>query len=216
MWYSLSKRARRVYSQTGEEGILEAVFEIVGTPTKFLVDIGAGDGVQLSNTKLFLERGWRGARFDVVARNDVHNVRITADNVCSTLRQHGVPANFDLLSIDIDGIDWYVLRSILREFTPRVFVCEINNSKPADPPITIEYNESHVFDSTDYFGASLSAYRMLAEARGYKLVHCQPYNAFFVRGEFIDKPPNVNWAPRAYFKRDTTRPWKTITESDVA
>lgn len=207
------------YSQTGEEGVLEALFAAVGTTNRFLVDIGAGDGVQLSNTKLFLEQGWQGARFDrCYASEGVHQVHLTAENVAALLEQHQVPHDFDLLSLDIDGIDWYVLREVLRHYAPRVFVCEINHQKPYDPPIAVAYNPGLIFKNSDYYGASLGAFHRLAQAHGYELVHMQPFNAFFVRRELMPEggTPRIVWAPLQSWPPDPEqRPWYTIQGGDV-
>jgi hypothetical protein len=215
---TLATRACRVYSQTGEEGILAAIFEAIGTTNKYLVDIGAGDGTALSNTRLFLEQGWRGARFDSNYAQDVHQERITAENICDILAKYNVPGEFDFLSLDIDGVDWYVLRALLRNYHPRVFVCEINNSLPTVPPLIVEYHADHVFENCDYFGASLGAYSMLAEKHGYVLVHCLPWNAFFVQGEFlpVGVKPEVKWAPQPSWPRDPKgRPWHAVTGEDL-
>ena len=121
-------------------------------------------------------------------------------------------------SLDIDGIDWYVLRSLLRVYAPRVFVCEINNTYPADPPHAVVYDPAMGPQTSDYFGATLGAYRRLAEFRGYLLVHCLPWNAFFVRRELLPEGivPRVLWAPRPSWPRDPLyRPWQPITAADV-
>jgi hypothetical protein len=214
----LSTCARTVYSQTGEEGVLEAIFSTVGETNRYLVDIGAGDGSTLSNTRLFLDRDWTGTRFDIVPHGDVHRAMVTAENIGALLAEHVAPHAFDLLSLDIDGIDWYVLRALLREgYRPRVFVCEINNSLPAEPPLVIAYDPTHVFNDSDYFGASLGAYRRLAEAYGYVLVHCLPWNAFFVQRELLDgRLTEVEWSPQATWPADPLfRPWRVVTGNDL-
>jgi len=216
---TLATAQRTVYSQTGEEGILEAIFAAVGETNRYLVDIGAGDGTMLSNTRLFLEAGWHGARFDSCYAGDVHQECINAENVCAVLAKYGAPREFDLLSLDVDGIDWYILRALLRSYVPRVFVCEINNSLAADPPRAIVYDPAYVFDqASDYFGASLGAYQRLAEAHGYALVHCQPWNAFFVRRELLPAgvEPVAPWAPWPCWPADPKqRPWYTLADGDV-
>jgi hypothetical protein len=215
---TLATAQRTTYSQTGEEGILEAIFAAVGTTNQYLVDIGAGNGVELSNTRIFLDIGWKGKRFDSCYAGDVHRVQLTAENVCAILAHHEVPREFDLLSLDIDGIDWYVLRSVLRTYVPRVFVCEINHQKPYDPPLAVTYDPALVFKNSDYYGATLGAYCMLAESRGYVLVHCQPWNAFFVRRELLPEggTPRIEWAPYPSWPPDPEqRPWYTITDRDL-
>jgi hypothetical protein len=219
---TLASSARKVYSQTGEEGVLEAIFAAIGPARGCLVDIGAGDGISLSNTLFFLERGWYGARFDANYATDeeftLYQERITAENICDVIGKYNVPREFDLLSLDIDGIDWWVLRSLLRVYSPRVFVCELNNSLSATDPLAVVYDPEFIWTPDDYFGASLGAYRMLAESRGYALVHCQPWNAFFVRRELLPQgvEPQVTWAPfRSWSPDPRRRPWHTIAAADL-
>jgi hypothetical protein len=212
--------ARSVYSQNGEEGVLEAIFAGIGETNRFLVDIGAGDGVALSNTRLFIERGWTGARFDVKNGEGVHQECVTAENVSSLLAKYRVPRDFDLLSLDIDGVDWWVLRSILRGgYYPRVMCVEVNPGLPAEPPVAIEYDPAFVNSADDYFGASLSAFIMLAESYGYTLVHLPHFNAFFVRSELLpeDAAASVaHWKVYPCWPPDKQhRPWHPITEDDL-
>lgn len=211
---TLEDAPRKIHSQTGEEGIIEAIFKGIGTTSRYLVDIGAGNGTDLSNTRFLLEAGWHGARFDVAYAADVHQQRITAENVCDVLAKYNVPGEFDLLSLDIDGIDWYVLRALLGSYSPRVFVCEVNNARPAEPPLAVKYDPELAFHDTEYFGATVSAYRMLGEAFGYVMVYVRGFNAFFVRGELV--PPEA--VPLDDFEQmiwpSDPRPWVPITEED--
>jgi hypothetical protein len=212
---TLGNTARRVYSQTGEEGILEAIFAAIGTTNRHLVDIGAGDGTALSNTRLFLEAGWHGARFDAAYAGDVNQARITAENVGDILAKYNTPGEFDLLSLDIDGFDWYVLRALLRTYAPRVIVCEVNNAHPAEPALAIHYDPGFVFANTAYFGATVAAFRLLGEAHDYVLAHVHHFNAFLVRRELIppDAVPVINHVIYYGWPADP-RPWVTITPED--
>ena len=219
IWRDPGDSPRLVYSQTGEEGVLEALFANIGETNRYLIDIGAGDGVKLSNTRLFLERGWRGARFDVAPSGDVHAARITAENVCDVLAERNVPGEPDLLSLDIDGSDWWVLRAMLRGgYCPRVICCEINSTLPAEPPVTIPYNPMHAFDETAYYGASLGAYRRLCEAHGYRLVHVRfALNAFFVPSELIPPDAVIEWefTPVQCWPVDPKgRPWHLLGDEE--
>jgi len=219
IWRDPADMFHRVYSQSGEEGVLETIFNNIGETSRYLVDIGAGDGMKLSNTRLFLERGWHGARFDANYAGDVNQERITAENVCDVLAKYNVPCDFDLLSLDIDGIDWYVLRSILRsDYRPRVICCEINSTLPAEPPVAVVYDPAFVFSECAYYGASLDAFRRLAKAHGYRLVHVQAHlNAFFVRSELVpdDAVIEVDFEQTQYWPPDPKqRPWHLLTDEE--
>jgi hypothetical protein len=220
IWRDPGDGARRVYSQYGEEGVLETLFANVGETNRYLVDIGAGGaGSGLSNTRLFLERGWRGVRFDVVASDGVQAERITAENASDVFAKYNVPSEPDLLSLDIDGIDWYVLRELLiAGYRPRVICCEINGTLPAEPPVAIVYDPAHVFNETNYYGASLGAYRRLCEVHGYQLVWVHAaVNAFFVPESLIPHEAVVEWefVPAPHWPVDPQlRPWHALTDEE--
>jgi hypothetical protein len=96
-----------------------------------------------------------------------------------------VPKAPDLLVVDIDGNDYWVLASILSEYAPRVVVVEYNASWPPPVEWVMSYAPAHVWDGTRYFGASLTSLAKLGTAHGYSLVGCDPsgVNAFFVRDD---------------------------------
>ncbi len=223
----LSKSARKVHSQYGEEGVIDRLFSTLGTTNKFLVDIGAHDGSRFSNTRHLVEQGWKGALFDRAHQTErVHREHITAENVCSVLLKHNVPHAFDFLSIDIDGVDWYVLRALLRGgYRPRIFVCEINSDLPAYPPVTVEYDPEFKFSSCNYFGASLGAFEVLGAAHRFKCLYVHGINAFFASDDLVPgpvrRPPHRSRGRRefeevlAWGADPLQRPWYKIETSDT-
>jgi hypothetical protein len=218
-WEDLSTQTRTVYSQWGEDGILARIFEGIGTTNKYLVDIGAGDGHNYSNTRLLLNNGWHGSLFDAAYAGDVHQERITAENVCDVLAKYNVPGEFDLLSLDIDGVDWWVLRALLKNYHPRAFVCEVNPNLPIDPPVTVYYDPEFRFENCNYFGASVGAFRRLGDLHGYRIVYVhESTNAFFVQREYIPEQAKfeVYFAPRYSWPPDPRqRPWHPLTEAEI-
>ena len=120
----------------------------------------------------------------------IESAFLTAANVDEVLERVAPAKEIDLLSIDLDGNDYYLLEAI-RSVQPRVIVAEYNAKFPADVTWVMEYNEAHRWDSTDYFGASLKAFETLLAGRGYSLVGCNIVgtNAFFVRTELAKDPP---------------------------
>lgn len=217
---ALKAAARKGWSQYGEEGVIERLLADLGTTNRYLVDIGAGDGRTLSNTKALLDAGWRGARFDLADAGDVCGQQITAENVCDALARGNAPAEPDLLSLDIDGVDWYVLRALLRGgYRPRAMCVEVNPCLPAEPAVTVAYDPAFRFADCDYFGGSLAAYRRLAEAYDYALVYVHAsINAFFVPRDLL--PPGVKlsieFTRRASWPRDPRgRPWHAVGPEDL-
>lgn len=109
------------YSQNGESTIVKELFDSQGVKDGFFFDIGAGDGYNPSNTRMFRNMGWEGFMYDPNGINDVIRQRITVDNVLDELVW---PTPFiDLLSV---GDDYVVLREILDACDPSVVICQIN------------------------------------------------------------------------------------------
>jgi hypothetical protein len=201
----LVKHGYRVYSQRDEDGIIHEIFRRLGEGGRKFVEIGASDGLE-NNTLLLLIQGWSGLWIEGSARKAAnarkhHKAAIaegrlrvaqqyaTAANIDETINRFA-PGELDLLSIDIDGNDYYVLGAI-RSVAPRVIVAEYNAKFPPDVRWVMEHDEAHRWDSTDYFGASLKALEILLAERGYSLVGCNLLgtNAFFVRTGLVRDPP---------------------------
>ena len=120
------------FSQYQEDLIVNEIFNFKGTTNKFVVDIGASNGVSLSNSFYFrLYKGWDfccldGNPQEMGERLGVKKHWITAENINTILKENGVPFAPDLLSLDLDGNDYHVLKEVLSEFSPRVIIVEIN------------------------------------------------------------------------------------------
>jgi hypothetical protein len=150
---------------------LHSIFEKVGTTSRFLVDIGANNGYASSNTRIFLNKGWRGLMFDSDCRgnSEVIEARITPDNIETTLSDYGCPTHIDLLSIDIDGQDYYVWQAI-QKIKPRVVCIEYNAHFTHDERVVMARDDTHEWDGSFSYGASLKALVELAGVKGYDLV----------------------------------------------
>ena len=197
----LLRAGYRVYSQADEDGIIREIFRRIGEGNRIFVEIGAGNGLE-NNSLFLLIQGWRGvwiegsARKVLAAKTNVASAIegggrlhveqhfLTTASVDKTIARLAPASEVDLLSIDLDGNDYYILDAI-RSISPRVIVAEYNAKFPADVVWIMEYNEAHRWDSTDYFGASLKALELLLAPRGYLLVGCNIVgsNAFFVRAD---------------------------------
>ena len=199
---------RRVYSQHGEDGILQALFHTIGTTNRFYVEFGVGNGTERNTRYLAEEHGWRGVLMDGGYENPEIGLQrefITADNILDLFAKHGVPDEFDLLSIDIDGNDYWVWKRIGERHRPRVVVAEYNANAGPDDRRTIAYEPEFVWSGTDYYGASLAALEQLGRSMGYVLVGCESLgvNAFFVRsdlaaGRIGAKSPREAFRPPRY------------------
>ncbi len=180
-WPQLLTHERlNVYSQHGEDGVIEDIFRYINTTNKYCVEFGGGDGYSLSNTRnLIKNKGWTGLMMDGNPRGEgVNKEWITAENINKILDKHNVPDKIDLLSIDVDGNDLHIWRAIKR--SARAVVIEYNPGFGPDESKTIRYNPSHTFNQTSYYGASLLALKRVGEEKGMKLVYYNGLNAFFV------------------------------------
>lgn len=201
----LEAHAASVHSQGGEDGVLLRLFERIGTQHRRFVEFGAWDGLHLSNTaNLRLHHGWSGLLMEGSDRADgerVRRERIDAENVEALFDRYDVPLDVDLLSIDIDGNDYWVWNA-LRRYRPRVVIVEYNVFFLPETAKTIAYDAAHEWDKERYglyHGASLAAFQKLATEKGYVLAWTEPYapNAIFVREDAwpaeVERPGLSDW-----------------------
>ena len=197
----LNKFGYKNFSQFDEDGIINEIFKRIGTKTKCFLEIGVGDGLEC-NTHSLIYNDWSGSwidgsehfckqirsKFKFALDNNLNlsNSFVNKDNI-NELANNLCPNGIDLLSIDIDGNDFYIWDSIV-DLNPRVVIMEYNTKFPPPMDWVMEYNESHMQDKTSYFGASLVALTNLGTKKQYSLVGCSLHgaNAFFVRNDLLD------------------------------
>ena len=204
----------KAFSQTDEDGILLYIFSIIGSPTRKSVEICAGDGLECNTANLIINHGWHGLLVDgdesLVRRGrefyrrnpytyvyppTFEHVWITRDNVNDIISKNGFEGEIDLLSLDIDGVDYWIWKA-LRTVAPRVVVVEYNDIIGPERALTVPYSDAfrardipHTPGSPLFIGASLPAFVRLARTKGYRLVGCNRYgyNAFFIRDSLGEK-----------------------------
>ena len=183
----------RRYCQTTEDDIIDGLLLRLGLlPGRGLaVEIGAGDGRTLSNTRHLSERyGWKIIQIDgnpkyAASRYQVHVAFITAENVNAVLDECHVPPTFGVMSLDIDGNDWWVWRAIDR--LPAVVCVEFNGACPPGESLSVRYDPEFRHQPGDYYGASFAAMVELGRLKGYRCVgHVHSLNAFFVLNSLAD------------------------------
>jgi hypothetical protein len=196
----LTRFERRVFSQNGEDGVVAEVLRRVGAPQRWFVEFGAGTGHEGICVALADVLGWSGLFLEVdeyahselerkyrgEPRVQTRRAAVTAENVEAIFDGAGVPEEPDVLSIDVDGNDWWIWRA-LRRHRPRLVVVEYNGNLHPDAELVKPYDPAASWDFTCWFGASLAAYERLADARGYTLVHTdlKGVNAFFLRDDLL-------------------------------
>ena len=205
---NLRRYEKSVFSQNGEDGIIEKIFEIVGTSSKYCVEFGAADGFGGSNTRLLRDRdGWKALLLDSDYENleiNLHKARITAENINDLFEQYGTPHDLDLISIDIDFNDFYVWKAIDEKYQPRLVVIEYNATHLPDEDKTVIYDPNGRWDGTNYYGASILALYNLARQKGYSLIYAESrgVNLFFLRDDlakqYAEHFKNVNDVSKLY------------------
>lgn len=218
---SLAEVEFRVSSQFGEDGIIEWLCQRIPGVSRCFVEFGVESFAE-ANTRFLIEnRGWRGLVLDgnedymrdlrdqaLYWRHDLTAVSafVTAENINALVREHGFAGELGILSIDIDGNDYWVLEAI-DCVQPAIIICEVNGVFGDLRAVTVPYRpDFQRFDahySGQYFGCSLIALQGLCKRRGYTFVgtNSNGINAFFVRdglaGPVLDSLEEVRaWPPR--------------------
>ncbi len=197
--FQLSLRGR--FSHANEQQILSKYVEelLPKDYPRTVVDIGAGNGVRWSNSYALLLEGWRvlGIEADQqkfslltrVYRNSpkAHAVHCRAEpkNIASLFRSLDIEENFSVLSLDIDGNDYWVLDAILSSFRPGLIVTEINEKIP--PPIRylVKYDPDFTLRH-HFYGYSIASLADLCARHGYGILELEYNNAFLAPAEFGD------------------------------
>jgi hypothetical protein len=212
----LARLAPSLYAQGTEEAILTRILQAIEPTNRYCVDIGASDGLRNSNTALLLrEQGWLGTlvegsayRFGRLKENygDAANVRLIGermqpDTADALLDEAGVPAVYDLLSLDIDGNDYWIWRA-LRRHRARLVVIEYNPYYAPPERWVMAFDPDHQWDGSTHYGASLESLVALGKALGYELVCCDDMgnNAFFVDRELYPRLGIANNDTRLLFR----------------
>jgi len=222
-WCSINLYEARIYSQNGEDGILLYLFSNIGARDRRFIEFGIGDGRQCNTANLSLNFGWSGLLMDIDPlhieaaqrhylrhlgqdADRVHILRceVTAENVNQVLKDNGITGDVDLLSIDIDGNDYWVWGA-LDVVRPRVVAIEYNASLGPTHRLTVPYDPSSAklgkHPSGLFHGASLAALAALGAGKGYVLVGCESagVNAFFVRRDLAKGALAGISVERAYY-----------------
>lgn len=214
----------QAFSQNDEDGIIQEIFSRIGTRSKTFVELGCGNGLE-NNTAYLLLSGWSGVWIDSdkhqidsardqfewfirAGRLDIYEALVDRLNVNSLVASSA--NDVDLLSIDIDGNDYWVWEA-LESISPRVVAIEYNPTFRPPVAVVVPYSPTFVWNNTTYYGASLKALERLAGRKGYMLVGCNitGVNAFFVRKDLVNdnfceplSAENHYEGPTYYHRRD--------------
>lgn len=216
---SINDAEFKVFSQWGEDGIIQYLIDSIPIPNKIFVEFGV-QNYQESNTRfLLINDNWNGLILDgckefieYVRKDPIYwrynlkaeNVFVTKQNINNVFRENGMEGDIGLLSIDIDGNDWWIWDAIT-VINPRIVICEYNSIFGLELKVTTPYREDFVREkyhsSHLVYGASISALNDLAERKGYSLVagNQAGNNLFFVRNDLMEDSRLVKCSvPEAY------------------
>ena len=196
-----SKEKLNVFTSGNEDGILLDIFKKTGTTNKTFVDIGSNDCINSNCANLAFHHNWNGlfidGNKDILERGKyiysshfpdcakrfsfIHAI-VTTSNINEIITNALLQKEVDLLSIDLDGNDYFIWEKI-NVINPRVVVTEVQVEKGNTDFIPEYNNEFELYESNTAKGASPLSMTKLAEAKGYKLVATNngAYNLFFVR-----------------------------------
>jgi hypothetical protein len=214
----------KLYSQHDEDGIITEIFNRI-KGSKSFIEIGIQDGTECNSVALLLT-GWKGCWIEgdsnyvqgigrelgsteFAGKLKVLNSFVDRNNIvalCRSCNSFLSVDNVDFFSLDIDGNDYYIVEEMLKGgIRPSVFCVEYNGRFPLGMHIKIKYNRTHIWDKTEYMGASLQAFIDLFSQHGYTLVCCNliGINAFFVKDELASAFPKYTadqlYQPARYF-----------------
>jgi hypothetical protein len=236
----------RCHSQNGEDGILLYIFSLIGATNRKALEICAGDGIECNAANLILNHGFSGLLFDGnaeqiergrafyaahpntrIAPPQLVTAWITAETINDQVATRGFAGDIDLLSLDLDGNDYWVWQA-LTVVRPRVVVLEFNASCGPEVAAAMSYKPDYRLDYAVMpyrCGASLAAFVKLGRAKGYRLVGIQRlgFNAFFIReGIGTDLLPEVtaaqlyawygaiDWSAEARAIMSGSEPWERV------
>lgn len=189
------------FSQNGEDGILDVLRKQLTKSNRYFIEIGSADGIDNNSAWLTIAEKYQGVMIEgdlnLVTRAkrmighyslglQIINMFVDVDSAgkIKELAQFNDP---DVMSLDIDGIDYYVAQSLFAEgIRPKIFVVEYNSVFGPSLSKTIKYSRNFVYTKAHpselYYGVSISGWRKLFEENGYKFITVDRngVNAFFV------------------------------------
>jgi len=208
----------KVFSQWGEDGILQRLIDVVKLEERTFIEFGVEDFFESNCRFLLMNDNFSGFVMDGSSDNmnacktsyfywkyelQARQAFITRDNINELLAESGFGPDLAILSVDLDGVDYWVTEAIER-FTPRILIHEYNAVFGSERKISVPYDpafqRSAGHSSNLYWGASLGALTYLAEKRGYSLVgtNSAGCNAFYVRNDLLSDKLEVLSAKSGY------------------
>ncbi len=208
----------KVFSQWGEDGIIQHLVQSIEIKNKTFIEFGIEDFSESNCRFLMMKNNWQGFVIDGSETNiqklknayfywkyhlEATDRFITKDNIEDILATSGFDEDLGILSVDLDGNDFFILEAITK-FKPRILICEYNAvfgmNRKITTPYKSDFRRTVAHYSNLYFGASLAAMTYLADKKGYALVGTNSHgvNAFYVRKDLLNDKLEVLSVKTAY------------------
>jgi hypothetical protein len=201
-----------VFSQFGDDGILQYLVACVGVQAheRRFVEFGVENYREANTRFLLVNDNWSGlvidgspANVEEIRRDPIYwrhdlvaeSAFIDRDNIAGLIARHGFDRDLGILSIDVDGNDFWIWKAL--DLTPPIIVVEYNSVFGRERAVTIPYDpgfvRSQAHPSHLFWGASLKALALLAQQKGYALVgsNSAGNNAYFVRNDLAGGLPSL-------------------------
>ena len=205
---SLSEVEFQVFSQFGDDGIIQYLIHKLPIENKTFVEFGVENYTESNTRFLLLSNSWSGMVMDGNPSNiaqiksgqlysfyDLRAVQcfITKENINEILKAAGFEKEIGLLSIDIDGNDFWVWQAI-NVINPSIIICEYNSLFGFEEAFTIPYSADFIRGAgkpLNFYGTSLKAAYQLARQRGYFFIGCNSAgnNAYFISEKYRSRCP---------------------------
>ena len=216
MWLKdLNKHENKIYSQGGQDGVIEYILSNIKIKNKFCVEFGYSQtgyidpgtsGPNCSN--LILHKGWDHIFLD--GGNENHEINLykhflTTENIIDVFKQYNVPKDLGFLSVDVDTIDLWLTDKLLEEYRPSLLSMEFNPNIPIDYAITLPNSEEAIWKGKR-MGCSLKCADIMTKKHNYSLVYAGKFSrdghhdAFFIDNNLIK---DVKYIPTLEDFRDT-------------
>jgi len=200
----LSEVEFQVFSQWGEDGIIDWLVNKISNISKTFLEIGTEDYKESNTRFLLINKNWDGYIIEsdkksvdsiksqrIFWKHDlkIKNHFVTKENINDLIKNFKVPKNIGILSLDIDGIDFWILKEI-KNLSPTIIICEFNPLFGKNKSITVPYKKNFIRKnehySNLYFGASIKAFVNLLAKKGYFFIgtNSSGNNGFFVKKDF--------------------------------
>jgi hypothetical protein len=190
------KYSHNVYSQNGEDGIIDELLKKLEIDNGWVCEFGAWDGILFSNTFNLVEKNFKAVFIEadnnnykdllktvekypnIIPINAFVDYSDTDNSLDNLLGKTKIPINFDVLSIDVDSYDYQIWKSF-KKYRPKIVVIEVNSGSHVD-----FNNLEHIHTPTKYQGTALAPMVNLGLEKGYSFV-CHGGNAIFIEDDFL-------------------------------